>query len=231
MNSLKNLPPAMRRLLGRGYFLLKNGELVRSPIADPTDYLTILSDPGDSQLGIYARVSPSSKDHQKSLDGQLGYQRHKLGRYPIANECREIADGRSHSLHERYQFIQQLAWARSEIRAGRPTIIVAESPSRFIRNPIYSDLSPRLPTENDFQLLMEKADGVPLGVLDKNDHLAKKRGQHYSGNPGGRDWKSLVNRREKLRPQAIKLREEGYSIRQIAGRLNVPPGSVYDWVR
>jgi hypothetical protein len=220
----------MRRLAGMG---LINPDGRKSPIADPRQWLEFWDDLGPCQASLYARVSPSSKAHRKSLSSQLGYLSKKLPKsIKIKRTGQEIADGRSRRLHEPYvrdELLGLIHWAKSEIIKGKPTVIVAESPSRFIRNSLYSAETPRLPTEQDFRMLHEIADGVPLVVYSYADSIAKIRGQEQSGNRGGKPLATKKRQRAKLQPIARKLRAEGWTLMNIAKHLGKSFSTVRNW--
>lgn len=101
--------------------------------------------------------------------------------------------------------------------------IVAACPSRFLRHPDFNIHTPDLyPTEEQWEELLELADGVPLVVChltasnDEDEHLLTTWSKRFKPPPKkSKEW--IANK-------VKQLRNKGYSYRQIAERLTTRHG-------
>lgn len=131
-------------------------------------------------------------------------------------------------------------WLYRALKIARATgaVLVAETTSRFIRSGYFH--SSRLPnaqaTQADLDYLRFLTDGVALATVlhpdaspEEEMGYHRKRGQRATGNVGGRPERKK-NRRKRLTPPVIDLRQQGKSLAQIAKELDVPRSTIQRWV-
>lgn len=121
--------------------------------------------------------------------------------------------------------------------------LVALTPNRFVRSPFYPRVSFRAQaTEDDLQELEACTRGVTLvtytdpTATDSEERSALiKAGRAITGNRGGRPKSRkpghCIRRRQRLRPEAQALHQQGESYRRIAAILDVPLSTVRRWTQ
>ncbi len=136
-------------------------------------------------------------------------------------------------------------WLRAVAEQARKhgAIIVAATTDRLIRSYNYDQHHQDwLPNQAELDYLMRVVDGVPLATIDHPDatngeqrSFQSKRGQERTGRKGGRPVKKVAGikkqRRVLLQPQAIQLRREKLSLKEISQLLDVKRSTVQDWLK
>jgi hypothetical protein len=123
--------------------------------------------------------------------------------------------------------------------------LLAETTCRFIRSPHFSPKLPaarqELPSLAEFYDLRQMTDAVQLLTAIDPDapppemrSCHRKRGQQQKGRLGGRPEAKKPGYKKAYRssnaPMACQLRQEGYSIGNIARMLNVAKSTVQGWL-
>ncbi len=189
---------------------------------------------------IYCRESTGMQRYKRNLDTYEKKLRSELEKrgIPIVGVHRVICSGWMHD--DRWALKKAVRQAQKDT-TGK-TVIVAPSTDRFLRNKFFTTKKPdTLPTEAEFEQLMELTGGVPLVTLLPPDMSPRKVrgyqtrwGQQVKGNKGGRPKKNKPGYKKEIRlekkPRALKYREGGASITDIALYLGVPRPTVQYWI-
>jgi DNA invertase Pin-like site-specific DNA recombinase len=216
-------------------------------LAINSDYMEWMHDLKGRPVVIYARDSNNTQlnnlRHQEA--GMIAAAK-KLG-CSIVEVVSVIAPG-----WEDERDWEQLRRAIRLAKATTGAVVFAEAVNRFTRGsrrcpgeedkkngPLKEDLMRQL-TVHEMERLKAEADGVTLATLwhpntpPKEVHsLQTKRGQEGTGNKGGRPKirSRMRERRLRLTPEAVSLRESGHSFREIARQLRVRSWStICDWI-
>lgn len=210
----------------------KQQELANEYISHIDDVLK----PGDKVV-LYCRVSGRCQAWRKNLDNQQACLEKvaKERGLPVVRCYRDMESG----WKEEREKISKTAIDALKHDAA----VLALSTDRFIRSDEYrSDSNPGAqPSRQEFENLKRATQGATLvTVLPPHMHWRKVRGfqsklgQKAKGRKGGRPANTKAGdkkrRREQLKPDAIKLRKRGYTIRQISAELSVPKTTVQDWL-
>ena len=208
-----------------------------SPPGKASNYIAPVSviQPGDKMV-IYCRVSEHTQNHNGNLNDQelnLRNELAKLGAIIVGVVRREKSGW-------------DCKWLAEAVEKARAhgAKLVAETTSRFIRNPDYhsKNAPDAQATKEDLQGLAVWTDGVTLVTLLHPDASAgeersyqTRRGQDAKGKKGGRPRKQLPGRKKERRreliQQVLTLDRKGWSRRAIASRISVPKSTIQDWIR
>jgi DNA invertase Pin-like site-specific DNA recombinase len=216
---------------------------LNSPVAIPSNYLhrlkRLIQRGVVIEVGRYSRVSESgAQQHRKNYLDQWRKLRKgikKLG----AKVGKAFWDVDYGCNVDRPGLKNAIAWAKA--KPGR--ILVAETTDRWLRHPEFGRSNLKaLPTEAQFEELLELADGVLLATLWHPDlppgkvrSRQIKRGHSEKGNRGGRPRTETPGDKKRWREKKLPLvlywhKREG-SRREIAAATGVPFNTVARWIR
>jgi len=143
---------------------------------------------------------------------------------------------------DRWALMNAVEQAKKLIRKGIKVAIVTASTDRFLRNTYFTTDKPDLlPTEAEFDKLIELTCGVPLVTLLDPDMPPRevrsyqtKWGQEYKGHKGGRPEKREQGYKKKRRlrklEQVIRLHKQGIAICKIVRQTGVKRSTINDWI-
>ena len=125
----------------------------------------------------------------------------------------------------------------AKIAKAHEAVLIAESPNRFVRSDHYHSVTNPTAQANALELERLKmwTRGVPMyTVLHPDATFEQERSYETRRGPCGRPPKaspgSIKRRRESLLPQALELRSQGKSYREIEEVLKVSYSTVRDWI-
>jgi len=191
---------------------------------------------------VKIRTSSKSRNPEEKLERQernilqklsdLIYDKEILGTFPEIGQG-WFEDGELQG-DEREMLRQAVKYAKiREKNYGKGNVVIlAESSCRFLRNKNYhrSKNIDLLPTEEEFEKLMEIADGIPLTTILHPDLPPREVRRHQSKNtrnkkaPGYKKKKRLD-----LLPKASKLFREGMTLREMSRNLKIPLTTIFRW--
>jgi DNA invertase Pin-like site-specific DNA recombinase len=197
----------------------------------------------DLAVVLYIRVSSGPQEDKGNLDTYEWKLRRVCGKRGISvvEVYRETGSG--WVLDEnRHRLIAAVEHdRRHEAETGVHTAVLAPCTDRFVRNMLYhSRTNPdATPTKAELCMLRNLTGGVPLlTYLNPNmpprDVTSRrtKWGQQFKGRKGGGDRKPgwRKRRKERLQPEARRLRADGLTYRETKKRLGVSLRTVWKWV-
>ena len=191
-----------------------------------------------TEIGIWARISQrGAQKKRKNLKVQLWKLKLAAKKYrlPILKVFQHIGPGWDPGNPD---FVRAVQWAKQ--KPGR--ILLATSMDRFLRHRDFTtdDYEKNWwPTVNQFEELMEVADGVPLVTYLPPDCSPKKVKKYHSiwgskvkGNKGGRPRKVKYGPRldDVLRSKIAWATKMRFPVRDTAFYLERKPTTVQSWI-
>lgn len=205
---------------------------------DATKHITFDGIQSGDRVVLYCRVSTRQQNHTGNLDAQERYLRAEM-----AVRGATVVEAVHHVGAGVYALLVGRAAAIAKPQKAK---IVAVTTDRLVRNENFVSTGLNCQrnaraTIGELHILTEAANGVELVTLvPPNASLAKclgvqkKVGQMLKRRKGGRPKKTKPGykkqRRDSTKPEAVRLRLEGKSIREIARILDVPASTVHRWV-
>lgn len=206
---------------------------LKAKFPPPSNYFRWVRDLTPCRVVIYARESSRWQDADGNLRCQIALLRRllkKLG-FSVIKVFKEAASGQR---YERSLLDRAAAYAQRH-----NATLVAEAVNRFVR-PQYFDTQrfPNCPLHDDeMERIVEIAGSVPLATYLHPD-TPEREVRGYQTRRGiseraraKRPARYRKARRESKAPSAIRLNNLGYSIRDVAGILDVPPATIGRWVK
>jgi len=199
----------------------------------PSRYFRWVNDLTPCRVVIYARESSRWQDADGNLKCQIALLRRLLKKmgFTVLKVFKEAASGQR---YERPLLERAAAYARRH-----NAILVAEAVNRYVRSPFFH--TQRFPNcslhDDEMERIVEIAGDVTLATYLHPDtpesevrSYQTRRGlgeRARASRPAG--YKKA--RRDEKAPRAFRLRELGYSIRDVAGMLDVHPATIGRWVK
>jgi transposase len=229
--SRNRLPMTMKRIYSNARITALRTPAVLSQSISHLDNL-----PRGTKVVLYGRVSSDQrqKDNLPELMTNLQWEAERRGHRAVG-AFQEIIPGWRK---------WRLEFERAVIAAkDADAVIVTESVTRFRRSwvPNWQKRRRQFPLSVfDIMQLMQEADGVKLVTVVHPDatpgevkSYESKRGQGGKGNCGGRPVERFPKKARRVvkKPKAILMRKQGYSVREIAHKLKIPPSTVQYWTK
>lgn len=189
---------------------------------------------------VSCRVSGRTQGKRGNLMTQDALLRRKLKArgIPVIGFSYEVGSG--WVLNEKREGLIE---AVQKAKKFKNAVVVAISADRYLRHRHYKNTDPDiLPSQEEYEQLMELVDGVPLlTYLDPDMPPAEVRGfqskwgQQKKGNRGGRPRKKTPGYKKRQRRRkldaVLSLHQQQVSKSEIARKTNVKPSTIRDWIR